>query len=124
MAPTTQHDQIIALAGLFQAAGLVRDIAHNGRYSSAAYETCITSLFQIDADSSEEVYGGLQQLRPGLRLLIDQLRQPSDMETTRYVLSLLALEHQTESPAGYAANAASGHRTGTAAHAAFRHGAP
>ena len=94
MAPTTQHDQIIALAGLFQAAGLVRDIAHNGRYSSAAYETCINSLFQIDADSSEEVYGGLQQLRPGLRLLIDQLRQPSDMETTRYVLSLLALERK------------------------------
>jgi len=94
MTATSQHDQTIALAGLFQAAGVVRDIAHNGRYTRDTYATCIASLFKIDADSSEDVYGGLHSLRPGLRLMIEQLRQPSEMETTRYVLSLLVLERK------------------------------
>jgi len=94
MASTHHNDLIIALAGIFQAAGLVREIAHGGRFSGETYATCISSLLKIDADNSEEVYGGLQKLRPGLHLLIEQLRQPSDMETTRYVLSLLVLERK------------------------------
>ena len=88
------RDQAIALAGMFQATGLVRDIAHHGRYSAEPYATCISSLFTLDANSTEEVYGELSQLAPGLRLLIEQMRQPSDMEITRYVLSLLVLERK------------------------------
>ena len=94
MASIHHNDLIIALAGLFQAAGLVHEIAHGGRFSGETYATCIDSLLKIDADNSEDVYGGLQKLRPGLHLLIEQLRQPSDMETTRYVLSLLVLERK------------------------------
>ena len=91
---SSRHDQVIALAGMFQAAGLVRDIAHTGRYTAEPFTTCISSLLKIDADSSEAVYGSMCQLAVGLRLLIAQMRQPSDMEITRYVLSLMVLERK------------------------------
>lgn len=87
-----KYDQAIALAGMFQATSLVRDIAHQGRCENDSYITCIESLFTIDADSTTDVYGQLPNLAPGLRTLICQLRQPADVEITRYVLSLMVLE--------------------------------
>ena len=52
------HDQTLALAGLFQAAALVRQIAHNGSCSDESLETCIHSLFATDPASTLDVYGG------------------------------------------------------------------
>ena len=92
--PQTDQDRTIALAGLFQATHLVRSIARTGQADPYDFETCISSLFKIDAANSADVYGGLGQLRTGLQLLASQLRQPQDMELTRYVLSLLVLERK------------------------------
>lgn len=90
----TERDRAIALAGLFQATGLVRDIAREGRCDTDDLATCVESLFKIDADHSEDVYGGLQRLRSGLVLLDRQLRLPQDPEVTRYVLTLMVLERK------------------------------
>jgi high frequency lysogenization protein len=93
--PQTDHDRVIALAGLFQATHLVRNIARTGQCSPEEFETCITSLFKIDAADSEDIYGGIRHLRTGLQLFVDQLRQPAeDREVTRYALTLLALERK------------------------------
>lgn len=92
--PQTDHDRIIALAALFQATQLVRDIAHRGQADGDDLETCLSSLVQIDAPSSEAIYGGLARLRSGLRLLNQHLLQPKDMEVTRYVVALLVLERK------------------------------
>jgi high frequency lysogenization protein len=92
--PQTDHDRVIALAGVLQAADLVRDIARRGQARSDDVETGLASLIQIDAASSADIYGGIARLRTGLRLLEQQLEQPRDMELTRYVLALLGLERK------------------------------
>ena len=90
----TDRDRTIALAGLFQAAGLVRDLAREGQVDAADFETCVDSLFKIDAADSGDVYGGLERLRSGLILLERQLRQPQNPEPTRYALILMVLERK------------------------------
>lgn len=90
------HDQTLALAGLFQAAVLVRQIAHNGSCDDDSLETCIRSLFATDPASTLDVYGGeLSDIREGLEALSTSLAQqsrPQDVEILRYVLNLIHLE--------------------------------
>jgi len=90
--PKTDHDRVIALAGMMQAIDLVRNIAHRGQADADDFEICVGSLLQINASSSAEVYGGVGRLRTGLRLLEQQLHNPRDKELTRYVVTLWSLE--------------------------------
>lgn len=89
-------EQTLALAGVFQAASLVSQIAHQGRCAEPTLETCLHSLFVTDPDNTIEVYGGeLMNLREGLdalaKILGNQTRQ-QDMEVLRYSLNLVQLE--------------------------------
>jgi len=92
--PQTIHDRVIALAGLFQAAALVHETAHHGRADSQDVATCLASVLKIDAASSDDVYGGLPNLKSGLRVVIRHLRNPQNIQMTRYVISLLVLERK------------------------------
>ncbi|MCB1866846.1 MAG: high frequency lysogenization protein HflD [Chromatiales bacterium] len=86
----------IALAGLFQATALVDQIARTGIADSETMSTCLESIFRIDADSTAAVYGGLEHLQPGLRLLVQQLEggQGRNLQVTQYVIVLLQLERR------------------------------
>lgn len=90
------HDQTLALAGVFQAANLVQQIAHSGQCHESSLETCIRSLFATNPDSTLDVYGGeLTDIREGLVTLSSVLSQQSkqqDIEVLRYVLNLVHLE--------------------------------
>ena len=89
------HDQALALAGIFQAASLVSQIANKGMANSAVIEASIESLFRFDAASVEQVYGDLAGVSHGLRILKAQLsggRSVRDMDVTKYVIALIALE--------------------------------
>jgi high frequency lysogenization protein len=92
--PQTDHDRVIALAGLFQAIGLVRDLAHHGRSEPTALHSSLASLLKTDAASSADVYGGVAGLRYGLRWLRDYLLAPRDRDLTRYLINLLVLERK------------------------------
>ena len=92
--PQTDHDRVIALAGVLQAADLVRGIARRGQARMEDVDTCLASLLKIDATSSIDIYGDLHRLRPGLLLLEQQLGNPSDIELTRYAIALLGLERK------------------------------
>ncbi|HFD11223.1 MAG TPA: lysogenization regulator HflD [Crenotrichaceae bacterium] len=94
----TVRNQAIALAGLSQATDLVRQIAVNGSVDANSMETLITSTLKIDADSIEDVYGGLSGLRPGLRVLRSQLSGNKDFDRNqgRYAASLIYLESKLE----------------------------
>ncbi len=92
--PQTDRDRAIALAGVLQAADLVRGIARRGQANPEDVETCLNSLIKIDAASSDDVYGGVPRLRTGLQLLEQQLGNPRDMELTRYAVTLLSLERK------------------------------
>ena len=92
--PYTDQDRLIALAGIYQAALSVRQIARQGSVDTDAMEPCIYSLFQTDADSVSDIYGAPGSLSAGARELQGQLsgRQARELELTRYVIALLKLE--------------------------------
>jgi len=90
------HDQTLALAGVFQAANLVQQIANNGSCNQTSLETCLRSLFATNPANTLDVYGGeLADVREGLvtlsTVMSDQKKQ-QDIEVLRYVLNLIHLE--------------------------------
>jgi high frequency lysogenization protein len=91
----TEEERTLALAGIFQAAQLVKKIAREGSCSNAAFESCLETLFKFDARNVMEIYGGIAELSIGLNTLCQQLTgsiDKQDMEITRYVISLFHLE--------------------------------
>ncbi len=94
----TTRNQAIALAGLAQAVHLVQQIAKRGQVDQQAMVTCIGSTLKIDADSVEDVFGGLSGLKDGLLKLKQQLggRESIDPEHARYSAMLVFLESKLE----------------------------
>jgi len=92
--PHSDRDRLIALAGIYQAALCVRQIARQGSVDTDLMEPCLYGLFQTDAESVAAVFGGEAKVAPGMRALLSQLtgKEPRDLELTRYLVSLLKLE--------------------------------
>lgn len=93
----TLSDRTMALAALFQAAQLVQHVARRGHAADSDVETCVNSLFQIDAPSTEAIFNGSQGLATGLRTLRARLRSggsAEELEITRYVIVMLHLERK------------------------------
>jgi len=87
----------LALAGIFQSAQQVINLATNGQADERIIEPLIASILKLDADTCEDVYGHTSNLRPGLRLIDTQLRTGASGKSAnlgRYVASLLNLERQ------------------------------
>lgn len=96
----SKRDQTIALAGVFQAAGLVQQIANKGMANSAVIESSLETLFRFNSDTVEGVYGNLAGVSTGLRILNEQLaafKNKRHIEITQHVISLLALERKLSS---------------------------
>lgn len=89
-------DRILALAGLAQAAKQVRQIADTGQSETVPLTVCLDSLFHFDAESTEAVYGGVDALRPGLKLLVDRWSDGDqrDPALLQLVYSVLQLERR------------------------------
>ena len=88
-------ERVLALAGVLQALSQVRRIADTGQSDAAVVQTALDSVFRIDAESPEEVYGRVANLTPGLKLLRDYLnKESSDDGLTRLALSVLQLERR------------------------------
>jgi len=95
-------DKTIALAGIFQVAYLVDQIATKGLYDSSALESSITSILKVDADDITDVFGGIEGVATGLSVAIKQLsadKKSINMQITRYVLGILHLENKLNSNA-------------------------
>ena len=90
----------IALAGVCQAALLVQQIARNSQLDNTALEASLNSLVKVDADSTDDVFGGIKNLKIGFRVLTMQLghkAQSKDAEITRYIAGILQLERKLAS---------------------------
>ncbi|WP_312315753.1 high frequency lysogenization protein HflD [Stenotrophomonas sp.] len=86
-------DRVLALAGIAQALQQVRRIAETGHSEAGVVRTAIDSVFRIDADSPQAIYGSAAQLAPGLRLLHNYFRnQGQDEILPRLALAVLQLE--------------------------------
>jgi high frequency lysogenization protein len=87
----------LALAGVFQAAGLVHQLAHEGRADADAFRASVDSVLKLDADDTETVFGGVAGVRRGLEFVREKLANPGEtveVEIARYVVSLLHLSAQ------------------------------
>ncbi|MFV1871873.1 MAG: high frequency lysogenization protein HflD [Oleiphilus sp.] len=95
---TPLQQQVIALAGLFQAMEAVDQIAQTGRCNEAVMETAIKSLFVDNPETAISVYGELADLRPGLQLLQRLLSETNtnnkQYSYVRYALAIIQLERK------------------------------
>ncbi len=88
-------ERVVALAGLFQAASLVNQLARTGSLPQPEFETLMRSLFVISTQNAEEVYGSRLELGLGLRTVLTQLGEDASLrnaDKTRYAINLLQLE--------------------------------
>jgi high frequency lysogenization protein len=92
--PTTR--QALALAGVFQAASLVDELARTGQVDTRAWETLIHATLDTSPASFEAIYGGHpNNLRHGLDVLEAVVgRQQANPVVLRYGFTLLLLMNQ------------------------------
>jgi len=91
---TMNEDQTMALAGIFQSAALIEQLAYQGELNQAAYDCSLDSLFTFDAPTAVDVFGDLAGLSRGLRATAQYLggeNQKSGKNVAYYVLSMLKL---------------------------------
>lgn len=90
------QQQVIALAGLFQAMEAVDQIAQTGRCNEAILETAIKSLFINNPDTALSVYGQLADVKSGLEIVHALLASSSSngkqQHYVRYALAIIQLE--------------------------------
>lgn len=89
------RDRVLALAGLLQALKQVRRIADTGQADASVLATAMDSVFRIDAESPEAVYGGADALRPGLTTLRDYFNNRNkDEALPKLALAVIQLERR------------------------------
>jgi len=89
------ESRVLALAGLVQALKQVRRVAETGQADAAVLSTALDSVFRIDADSPDAIYGDARALRPGLLLLRDYFRNQSEDEfLPKLALAVTQLERR------------------------------
>ena len=91
----TQEDRTLALAGIYQAVILVKEVASTGNVADVQLASMLETLFRFDASNVMDVYGDTTTVKKGLSTLHEQLsgdKQKIDMDITRYVINLLHLE--------------------------------
>lgn len=89
--------RVLALAGVFQAAALVKQLAKTGRAEETSFLASIRSIFKVEAATTLEIYEDTKQFALGLNELIrlfSNHKLPKDPEIARYVFSLLHLERK------------------------------
>ena len=88
-----REERVIALAGMLQAAGLVRNLAVRGQFDAPSMRTSLASVFKIDADNAADVFGGVPNLRYGLETLVAQVESGQrDTGLTRLLINIMRLE--------------------------------
>jgi high frequency lysogenization protein len=91
------NDRTLALAGIFQSATLVHQLATTGRADEDATRTSIESLFMIDADDVPQVFSGTEGVSLGLKTLAgfaSSDKSEANMAILAYVFSLMHLTHK------------------------------
>ena len=89
-------DRTLALAGLLQAVKLVQRVANEGVGDAPGLDASLASVFRIDADTVESVYGNATLMRPGLEALVAHLEsgRQRDPASSRIAATVLHVERK------------------------------
>ena len=88
-------ERTLALAGIMQAGELVRQAAWHGTWSGFAASASLNSLFALESESVEGIFGEKARLRLGLETLLAALQGESRYtEVLRYAIGLLQIERR------------------------------
>lgn len=96
---TQERDRTIALSAMIQAVHLVHNIAVSGKANEDEVTTLLSSLLVTDADTTEDVYGGLSNLATGIKQLKIQLierKNTGQITQLQYAVNVIRLERQLE----------------------------
>ncbi|MDN7123667.1 high frequency lysogenization protein HflD [Pseudidiomarina terrestris] len=100
------QQRVIALAAIAQSAAAVKNLARQGKLDpSFQRNALLDSVLVQNPDAFAAIYGDVKNLRVGLRVLLDQLgaTRNKDIETTRYMVGVLALARRIQrQPAAFA----------------------
>ena len=91
------EEQVIALAGVAQAARMVDQVAKTGTFPTAFFEASLRSLFAFDVPTVEAVFGNIQGVKLGLRCVKDMLTDASNEDNIAmgvYIRGLFKLQSQ------------------------------
>ncbi|MFT6897398.1 MAG: high frequency lysogenization protein, partial [Paraglaciecola sp.] len=92
-----EMEKNIALAGVCQAAMLVKQVSKKGLCDAQAFKASIASISITEPENTEQVFGQLDHLKLGFTTLHNQLGNSStdkDTEITRYIANLLSIERK------------------------------
>lgn len=90
------HARTMAFAGILQALAQVQYIARHGDSDTDAMAASFNTILVTNPEQPEDVYADKDQLRVGYKWILNQLGdgESKDVEMTRYLVGLLALERK------------------------------
>lgn len=91
------ENQTLSLAGIFQAAVLIEELAHAGKCDAQGFDSSLDSLFKFDAPTALDVFGEIGSLTRGFAALGDYLggrATGSGRNIAYYVLSMMKIALQ------------------------------
>ncbi|MAR92821.1 MAG: high frequency lysogenization protein HflD [Pseudomonadota bacterium] len=90
-----EQEKALAMAGLFQAAALVQQVARTGEVNPDAYPPLLNSIFVLDPHTVEDVYGGVAGVRLGVDTMLRVLKEKESAryaDAIRYAIGMLHVE--------------------------------
>lgn len=98
---TPFDDRVLALGALLVALSQVRRIAETGQSDTATLQLALDSVFRLDAADTAAAVGGVDAVRPGLRLLSDYLAGTNKDEALgKLAMAVMQLERRFVADAG------------------------
>ena len=92
---TPFDDRVLALGALLVALSQVRRIAETGQSDTATLQVALDSVFRLDAADTAAAVGGVDAVRPGLRLLRDYLAGTNTDEALgKLAMAVMQLERR------------------------------
>lgn len=91
MSSNNERDRTLALAGVYQAAALARQLARRGYADEGPFEASVRSVLIVDAINTVSIFGGVEGVRLGLLSMTRQSGSAGDLEVARYVVGLCQL---------------------------------
>lgn len=92
-------DRTLALAGIFQAAKLIKDIATTGKTENFYLENSLQTLFKIDSTSTMDIFGSAKNIQLGLNEINNffspyNKSKPKCPDIARYAFSIIHIERK------------------------------